>query len=336
MKRELIKTRRNGFVVVLVLCMVMLLGTLLFGFNYKSRMSLHRADGVKRSAQALNCARAGLNIAIAVVRDCDDIYTDADFRKLLDGQGEFGIGDGKCTVAVTEENGKLNINGLKDDSGRLNRAGIDRLLRLIDLLNQKSSSTDRISYSLVAEIIDWTDSDDEVSVLSFVKDSSRGAESSYYGQLQQGYRCKNSAFEVAEELVAVKSVTPEVFGRICDYVTVYGDGEININSAEKIVIESLSGKMDSALAEMIVDRRRIKPFESKAELRGVAGMTEQIYNGIKDVVTVSSENKYYCVTSTGKVDNANCKIVAIIKKNTKKKNVDVVLYREFSGKGGVV
>jgi len=50
--------QRSGFVVVVVLCMVMMLSVLLLGFNYKSRTNLNVVDGVRKSEQALNCARS--------------------------------------------------------------------------------------------------------------------------------------------------------------------------------------------------------------------------------------------------------------------------------------
>jgi len=321
--------QRSGFVVVVVLCMVMMLSVLLLGFNYKSRTNLNVVDGLRKSQQALNCARAGLNIAIAIIRDTNDIHTNKTLLELISGEKTFAVGDEECSVTITEENSRLNVNLLKDKDGKLDRTRIEQLLRLIDLLNREQTGHSRIGYSLVSSIIDWTDSDDQVTNLPFIQHENMGAESSYYSKLQVPYRCKNALLDTTEELLLVKGITQEVFNRICDYVTVYDDGKVNINSASRQVIECLSEKMDVVLAQMIIDRRDFKPFDSIMELRDVPGMTDGIYNTIKKTATVGSTEQYYHVISQGNVDHLSRTIVAILERNMETKNVEVVLYKEL-------
>jgi general secretion pathway protein K len=329
MKPRRLKTQQKGFVVVLVLCMVIMLTVLLFGFNYKSRANLRAVDALQKSKQALNCARAGLNVAIAVVKDGGDIQLDKKFANLLSGEAAFVVGDGNCSIIVTEENGKLNLNLLKDQQGRPDRTRIDQLLRLIDLLNQNCTDQPRIGYGLVPSIIDWTDSDEQVTHLPFIQHGSLGAESEYYAGLDAPYRCKNQPLESIDEMLLIKGVTPEIFDRLHDYLTVYGDGKININYAPSWVIESLSEKMDPALAQMIVDRRKIKPFDSVAELRDVPGMTDSVYNAIRNAVTISPKDRYYRVTSQGSVDHISSTIDAIFRRNMEAKCFELVSYREL-------
>jgi len=321
--------QRNGFVVVLVLCMVMLLSVLLLGFNYESRTNLNVVDGVRKSEQTLNCARAGLNIAIAIIRDTNDIHTSKTLLDLLSGEKTFAVGDGECSITITEENSRLNVNLLKDKDGKLDRTRTEQLLRLIDLLNREQTGHSHISYGLVSSIIDWTDSDDEVTHLPFIQRENMGVESSYYSKLQVPYRCRNALLDTTEELLLVKGITQEVFERICDYVTVYGDGRINVNSASRQVIECLSEKMDVVLAQMIIDRREFNPFDNITELRDVPGMTDSIYNAIKKTATIGSTDQYYHVISQGNVDHLSRTTTAILRRNMKTKNVEVVLYKEL-------
>jgi len=321
--------QRSGFVVVVVLCMVMLLSVLLLGFNYKSRANLYAIDGVRKSEQALNCARAGLNIAIAIIRDTNDIHTNKTLLELISGEKTFAVGDGECSITITEESSRLNVNLLKDKDGRIDRTRTEQLLRLIDLLNREQTGHSHIGYSLVSSIIDWTDSDDEVTNLPFIQHENLGAESSYYSKLQVPYRCKNAPLDTTEELLLVKGITQEVFDRICDYVTVYGNGKININSVSRQVIECLSEKMDVVLAQMIIDRREFKPFDSIEELRDVPGMTDSIYYAIKKTATIGSTDQYYHVISRGNIDRLSRTAVAILERNTETKNVEVVLYKEL-------
>ena len=329
MRLKRTKVERKGFVVVVVLCMVILLGVLLFGFNHKTRAELLAVDDSRKSEQALNCARAGLNIAIAAIRDTEDICTNRKLQNLLSGEETLYVGNGSCSITVTEENGKLNVNLLKDKNGGLNRTRIDQLLRLIDLLNRERLGDFIISYGLVPSIIDWIDSDNEVTCLPFIKHENLGAESDYYSNLTLPYRCRNTSLEMTEELLLVKGITPQVFGCLRDYVTVRGDEKININWASKHVIQSLSQSMDPALAQMIIERRKFKFFGSVMELRDIPGMTDSIYQAIKKTITVSPTEQYYRVRAQGTVDGLSCTTVAILARNMKTKNVDVILYKEL-------
>jgi general secretion pathway protein K len=329
MKHKRAQTEQKGFILVVVLSMVTMLSVLLLGFNYRSRVNLRTMDDFQKSLQALNCAKAGLNIAMAAIRDTNDICTNKTLLNLLSGENTFELDDGKCSITVTEENGKLNVNQLRDQSGQLNRTAIERLLRLIDRLNQERASQSYIGYGMVPSIIDWTDNDDQVTYLPFVKHENSGAESSYYGGLKTPYKCKNATLDTTEELLLVKGVTSETFERMRDYITVHGDGKININYASKYVIESLSEKMDAALAQIIIDQRKSDPFESITELRDVTGMTDSIYDTIKKDVTVNPTEQYYNVTSQGNVDHLSRKTAAVLRRNMKTKEVEVILYKEL-------
>ena len=134
---------------------------------------------------------------------------------------------------------------------------------------------------------------------------------------------------MTEDLLLIKGVTQQVFGCLRDFITVRGDYKININWASKHVIQSLSENMDPVLAQMIIDRRKIKPFGSVMELRKIPGMTDSIYQAIEKTVTVSPTKQYYRVTSEGTVDGFTCTTVAILGRNMETKNVDVILYKEL-------
>jgi general secretion pathway protein K len=328
MREKRTKIERRGFILVVVLCIIICMAVLLLGFNYQSRSNLRVVDNFQKSTNALNCARAGLNIAIATIKDARETNPKKTSPNLVWEENTFETVDGSCSVTITEETAKLNINLLKDKNGKPNRVRIDQLLRLIDLLNRDRDGHSHIGYGIVPAIIDWIDGDDEVTHLPFIKNENSGAESAYYGNLETPYKCKNTPLETIEELLLVKEITQDVFESMRDYVTVYGDGKININYALKHVIESLSEKMDSALAQMIIERRKYKPFDSIMELRDVPGMTGGIYNTIRKMITVSPADEYYHVKAQGNAGHRNCTIAAILRKNTKTKNVEVVFYKE--------
>jgi type II secretory pathway component PulK len=165
--------------------------------------------------------------------------------------------------------------------------------------------------------------------LPFVKQENTGVESSYYSKLSIPYQCRNGLLETVGELLLVKGITPEIFDCISGYVTVYGDGKININYAPELILESLSEQMDATLAQLIIDRRKFKSFESITELRDLPGMTDSIYSSIKDVITVDQADQHYHVTSRADADHHVRVVTAILERNEKTKSVNVVLYKEL-------
>jgi general secretion pathway protein K len=327
MMRDRSTIRNKGFVLIVVLSGVLLLSALLFNFSRSARMDLDCAESLRVSEQAVNCARAGLNVAIAVVRDTNDIYADARLAGLRTVGQTLAIGDGTCTVRISEESGRLNLNALKDKNGHLNRAAIDQFLRLIDLAN-RDDRKHPISYQIVPAVIDWIDQDDEATILPFVKTDGQGAEDSYYTSLDAPYHCKNRPMDTLDELQWVKGGSREILERLRDVLTVSGDSRVNINAAPKRVIESLCEQMDPTLAEMIVRQRQIRPFKSVTEIKDVPGMPDNVYRTIENLVTVSSTDRYYRVYSQANVGEHRGSIEAVLRRNTQAGNVDIILYRE--------
>ena len=132
-----------------------------------------------------------------------------------------------------------------------------------------------------------------------------------------------------DDLLGVKGVTPEVLSRIGPYLTCVGDGKININAAPKLVIESLFEQMDSALAQMILNQRKLKPFESPTQFRNLPGMTDNVYRAIKDRIVIRPKERFYRVTSQASMAERKCAIEALLQRNTQAGTVDIILYREM-------
>jgi general secretion pathway protein K len=327
MMRDRSSTRNRGFVLIVVLSGVLLLSALLFGFSRSTRMDLDRAESLRDSEQAVNRARAGLNVAVAVIRDTNDVYADARLAGLRTTGETLTLADGTCSVRVTEESGRLNLNTLKNKNGQLNRPAIDQFLRLIDLAN-RDDPKHPISYELVPAVIDWIDGDDDTTFLSFVQPNGQGVEDGYYMSLEAPYHCKNRPMDTLDELQWIKGGSPEILERLRDCLTVTGDRRININAAPKRVIESLCEQMDPTLAELIVRQREMRPFKDVAELKDVPGMPDNVYRTIQNLVTVSSRDRYYRVYSQADVGEHHTQIEAVLHRNTQAGNVDIILYRE--------
>ncbi|HOV77084.1 MAG TPA: type II secretion system minor pseudopilin GspK [Sedimentisphaerales bacterium] len=320
--------RQNGFILVVVLGAVLVLSSLLFGFNLTARTRLNSADSFYRTEQIGAAARAGIEIAIAVVRDANDFGADPRFFAFLNEGHSFLINDANCSVTISDESGRLNINHLKTPDGQLNRPVIDQFLRLIDLVNAQQDGGERIGYGVVPSLIDWIDPDEEVTRLPFIQRDNTGAEEDYYRALPRPYGCRNRPLDTVEDLRWIRGVTPEAFHRLRPYLTCFGDGRINVNTAPKLVLQSLSEQMDGAVAQMILNQRRLKPFENVAQLRALPGMTDNLYRTIKDRICVRPQERFYRVLSRANLADRSRAAEALLRRNPQAGTVDMVLYRE--------
>ena len=334
------QNKQRGFVLVTVLMMVGLLMVLVVGLHRRARIALRTATAAQTHEQSFNCARAGLNAAIAAIYENHNITGTGPLAQLLNGHDMLRIGGGTCSIMLEAENGRLNVNMLQDDHGKLQRARINQLLLLIDLVNQQSPRRNRISYEVAPALIDWTDADDKPTVLTFVRGANRGAESTYYLGLAEPYHCANRPLETIGELGLVKGLGKHVFAGAAgdgqtdghsdlrQYITVYGDGKVDINQAPVLVVQSLCDLIEPGLAQYIVDRRNHRPFERPEELLQMPGVTPKIYSAVSDFITTGSLQRYYRVRACGTVRHISRTITAVLKQNTTDNTIEIIWYQE--------
>lgn len=193
-------------------------------------------------------ANAGVERAIFEVENddtdqYDSLYdswsnNDAAFNNVAIEGGTFSavkdavLSGDEPQYGLTDEEGKININKAPQHV-------------LKNLFEKVAHAEPEEADAIADSIIDWRDEDDATH--------KNGKENDYYQALERPYDCKNSDFEVKEELLLVGGVMPEMFDKIKDHITVYGDGAVNVNTASIPVLVSLG--MDEALAEKIIHFR---------------------------------------------------------------------------------
>jgi general secretion pathway protein K len=157
------------------------------------------------------------------------------------------------------------------------------------------------------------------------------------------YECKNAPFETLNELLLVKGMTRAIFygltgeetrnigvvEGIQQYLTIYGDGKVNINEASPGIILSLADEMNPALANSIVEQRKVRRFENLAQLQNIPGMTPQVYESIRELITVKPKERYYNVTVTGVAGQFIRRVQIILRKNSDTVRIDKILRKEI-------
>ena len=204
------------------------------------------------------------------------------------------LGDGEVRVTLEDEERKIDLNRLMLPNGN---APDDRRLavfqRLLDTLG--------IERTVADAVVDWLDNDENPRV--------GGAESSYYNGLPNPYRAKNDLFDTIGELRLVRGVTAEIYEKLLPFVTVSSSGMVNLNTAPKEVLMSLSagvdlteaGPIDAKTADEIIAYRQDHPFTTASQIGNVSPFLRDLYARtlIRNIVDVRST--YFHVRSSGDV-----------------------------------
>ena len=332
----------HGVVLVFVLLIIMVLAAILLEFSDESNLEVEIAGNSCRSEQALNCADAGVDFALSVLRQNPDALHDDTLRPLLNGETAIPIGEGACKVIVEVQNGRLNVNALTTADGHTDRVRVDQMLRLVDLLNAQDGMDPPISYNVVASMIDWTTDNDDTTTLPWAQGDNEGAKNDYYLAQTPPCLCKYAPFDSLDELLRVRDVTPLILnGRPADdaagiaaiegmrnQLTVYGDGKVDINFAPSLVLQALSPMIDETLAKAIIDQRTQLPFRTVADLRMIPNFPTSAFNAIMNYATTSPDSRYFSVLSTGTVNGIERRVREVIEMHGTQSDATVVLRQE--------
>ena len=76
----------------------------------------------------------------------------------------------------------------------------------------------------------------------------------YYQQLAHAYSQKSEPFEHIHELLLVRGINKSIYNKLIPYLTVYGDGLVNINTAPPVVLAAL-GLPPNLIEKILLVRR---------------------------------------------------------------------------------
>jgi general secretion pathway protein K len=304
----------RGMALILTILIVSLIVALTLQFNTSMRSNLYAAanlrDGIK-----LGCiARSGFNGALAVLYEDASSTTYDTLRepwahaRIFSEQSASLFDEGRFLLEIADLSGRIQINQLVDQNGNYNDTQKSLLMRFLH--SPEFDLDPEEVENIVDAIKDWIDPDDETTRF--------GAEDSYYRALEKPYPCKNGPFEFLEELLLVRGITTELFyGKeerpgISLYLSTYGNGKININTAALLVLRALSDQIDQGLAEDMVAYREDEDNDLSdfTWYKRVPGMGDV---SIPDsLLTVSSS--YFEITSEGLKGTMSKRIKAVVER----------------------
>ena len=241
------KQTKAGSILLLALWCLCILSTfaVILGYNVRSKISL-----IRRLEERDKCffyALAGVKRASAYLKaePLKDIYTLVDSYADMSGIfKDVSVDDGNFSIVAPYSTGVRY--GFIDEESRININSVDMTV-LKRLFKYVLDMDEMPAQDLAACVIDWRDSDSELSI------PVGSAEDRYYSGLDSPYEAKDDNFEMPDELLLVKGMTPEYFSKLGGYITVYGAGIVNANTASKAVLIALG--LNEKLADAIISFR---------------------------------------------------------------------------------
>lgn len=287
------RINQNGVALVVVLGVISVL--LITGLHLSRITTESVTIAQQRMDQftAREMARSAIHLAMALLADdaaktdTDSIQEDwADPETVSLMIRQLGYDQGRITLEITDELGKIQVNSLMQrfpghEVNQDQRALWERLLD--QHVEQDRSATDQDPDAVINALIDWLDSGDDDAVSGF-----SGAESAYYARLSPPYTSANRQLAHLSELLNVKGFAQDLFSFFQDepdpknpdetvsvawqdLFTVYGlselqdegktyryPGFININTASIEVIRVLLPLGMDEFAQDILDYRAQK------------------------------------------------------------------------------
>ncbi|SPP65096.1 type II secretion system minor pseudopilin GspK [Nitrospira lenta] len=251
------KDDERGVALLLALLILALLVALILEFDGEARREYRDAAAFRDNFKAQTLIRAAVQAARAVLQQ--DFLKDKKAGETYDSTTDlwampiknYAIGDGFLSAQIEDERGKLNLNDLSAVSSDSiqKKTKIDRFKRLFELL--------QLNPDLVDAVVDWVDQDEN--------QEPAGAESLYYQSQRPPYRAANAPLSGLGDLRLIKGFTPDIVDRLSRYVTVLSDSgsQVNLNTADSLVIQALDPAITQAMASEIIQGR---PYKTKVDL----------------------------------------------------------------------
>jgi general secretion pathway protein K len=333
---------RRGVALLITLGVTTVLVAAALEYNRRARYAVVSSAAARNDLSMTEMAAAGVHVAMAILakdkvdNDNDTPMDDwADPVQIDEVLREFPFEDGRLSLVITDELGKIQVNALVNhpDSRQFNesqRTLWDRFLQYyadrkelkLELKNDSEPT------AIINSLKDWLDSGDDDAITGL-----SGAETSYYEGLRPPYPARNGPMTGVDELLLVKGITPELYygtaeiPGISRYLTVFGmepqgtgvsfPGRINITTAGIPVLFALLPAENKDLVEVIDElRQNIASGKQKVDLRNPAWLNQiPGLAGLKldpKLVTMSSD--LFRVESTASLHDAATTVTAVLQR----------------------
>lgn len=223
---------QRGVALLTALMILALAAILAYALMQQGTMTLDRAEGAQRAAQARALADGLFDYAlIALARDAELAHVDSRAEEWAKPLPPLPVPQGVVTGRLEDLNGRINLNGFTGDQTQV-AATLKMLTRLLEVL--------KLNPQIAGRIQDAIDADDS---------NIAGGEDVDFMSQRPASRAPNRALQHFSELRHLPGLRPEDYALISRYVsTLDNTVKLNVNTAEIPVLMSLDQGISEELA----------------------------------------------------------------------------------------
>ena len=324
--------RKGGAALIVAMWTVLILSMMIGGLAYEMHIEAGITSYARKRLKAQVAARGGVEYAKFLLAKSYDsnAFEEADEEKealrimaknLERGIGitgmEVTMGLSTAVVDILPEAGRRNVNTLEDEDWE-------------ELLDQ-SGVPEEIWPDLIDCFMDWTDPGDEHRL--------NGAEENDSFYKEQGYSPKNATLDTVDELLLIKGFSPEiVYGGpptdpkaeplrgIAPLLTTFGDGKVNVNTASREVLLTLTAGDGQMMDEWVVEDL----LKYRLGDDGLPNTKDDGFNSVQEAISQSgmdpalagkisvSDRTYVRVVSIGENNGVRSGVWAVFEVGSKK------------------
>ncbi len=215
---------RRGVALMLVLWLIIVLGTIATGVVSATRVEANSVANFRTRAAARYAAESGVAAATAHLAALLDAarspVEQAQLFRDLDGEfaelRDVSLGTARFGVTVVDLNARIDLNSTDE-------------VTLLGFFAQFVGAP--AARRLVSALGDWKDLDDRARP--------EGAEAADYARIDSRFRPPNRSMRRLDEVTRIAGFTDSLASAIAPYVTVDGDGKINVNTAPEPVLSAI-------------------------------------------------------------------------------------------------
>ncbi|MFO7607361.1 MAG: type II secretion system minor pseudopilin GspK [Desulfurivibrionaceae bacterium] len=244
---------QKGMALITVILVTALVAMLAVSMSFAQHVAVRRTANLLEGDQAMILALGleawGLQV---LIRDTEGGGDDHLGENWAMGLVPTAVENGQISGSLMDLQGKINLNNLVlGDDNTAEQTGL-MLGRLFELCEADNGA------ALVPAVADWLDRDEQIRP--------GGAEDNEYLLHEPAYLAANRPMKSPTELMLVEGITPEIYGCLQSHIAALPAAtKININTADPMVIATLSDTLTIEIAEEIVGDRPEDGYENMAE-----------------------------------------------------------------------
>ena len=287
-------------VIIAVIGIIMILTTMNLHVSSDTLYTAKYINSIKKKETAYYVAKSAVNSARDYIKvnyssDPNDLYDSLQSITYIEGLN-IDTGDVKVTIEVQDLERKFCVNSIVEDETH-----IEYLKRILNEIGMNNSNVNKIA--------DWIDSDEEMRI--------DGNENSIrYGTVKNAkidsINELNFIDYFKEDIKEFKEKKVEGADNLDYYLSSFGISypKININTANRVLLKSLTDDMTDQEVDSIIENRPIKDIYALGE---IVGQDSNKRTNIDNLAGYTS--KYFQIKANAVYDEEIIVITAVIDKD---------------------